>query len=57
MTTVFDDVGMTREPLRRALHDHFAWSTDRMGLRRESPDTVADDERLPHWGWDGPVTR
>jgi hemoglobin len=50
------DVGLTQEPLRRVLHDYFAWSTDRMGMHPDSPDTVADDERLPHWDWDGLVT-
>jgi hemoglobin len=50
------DVGITAEPLRTVLHDYFAWSTDRMGLHPDSPDAVADDERLPHWGWDGPVS-
>ena len=49
------DVGITKDPLRTVLHDYFAWSTDRMGLHPDSPDTVADDESLPHWGWDGPV--
>jgi hemoglobin len=47
------DVGITTEPLRGVLHDYFAWSTDRMGMNPDSPDSVADDERLPHWGWDG----
>jgi len=47
------DVGITEEPLRGVLHDYFAWSTDRMGLHPDSPDTVPADERLPHWGWDG----
>ena len=52
-----DDVGITEQPLRGVLHDYFAWSTERMGLHPDSPDTVADDEHLPHWGWDGPVDR
>jgi hypothetical protein len=38
------------------LHDYFSWSTDRMGLHPDSPDTVADDEHLPHWDWAGLVT-
>jgi hemoglobin len=50
------DVGLTQEPLRGVLHDYFAWSTDRMGRHPDSPDSVPDDERLPHWGWDGLVT-
>ena len=52
-----DDVGLTEQPLRGVLHDYFAWSTDRMGLHPDSPDSVAGDARVPHWGWDGPVTR
>jgi len=52
-----DDVRLTEQPLRGVLHDYFAWSTDRMGRYPDSPDTVADDERLPHWDWDGPVSR
>jgi len=51
-----DDVGITEQPLRGVLHDYFAWSTDRLGLHPDSADTVADDERLPHWDWDGPVS-
>ena len=30
-TGAMDDVGLTEHPLRTALHDYFAWSTDRMG--------------------------
>ena len=52
-----DDVGITEQPLRGVLHDYFAWSTDRMGQHPDSPDSVADDVRMPHWGWDGPVAR
>lgn len=52
-----DDVGITTEPLRSTLHDYFAWSTDRMGQHPDSPDAVADDARMPHWDWDGPVPR
>lgn len=50
-----DDVGLTDQPLRGVLHDYFAWSTDRMGKHPDSPDSVADDARMPHWDWDGPV--
>jgi hemoglobin len=50
-----DDVGITTEPLRSVLHGYFAWSTDRMGLHPDSPDSVPDDAAMPHWGWDGPV--
>jgi hemoglobin len=50
-----DDVGLTDHRVRTVLHDYFAWSTDRMGGHPDSPDSVADDVRLPHWDWDGPV--
>jgi len=49
------DVGLTREPLRTVLHDYFAWSTHRMAQHPDSPDTVPDGARLPHWSWAGPV--
>jgi hemoglobin len=49
------DVGITDDPLRTALHDYFAYSTDRMARHPDSPDTVPDGEPLPHWSWDGPV--
>ncbi len=52
-----DDVGLTDQRLRTVLHDYFAWSTDRMGMHPDSPDSVADDARMPHWDWDGPVRR
>jgi len=51
------DLGLTQEPLRTVLHDYFAWSTDRMGSHPDSPDTVADDEPLPHLGWAGLSSR
>ena len=49
------DVGLVSEPLRTVLHDYFAWSTQRMGMHPDSPDTVPDDESLPHWDWGGRV--
>ena len=45
-----DDVGLTEQPLRGVLHDYFAWSTDRMGLHPDSPDSVADDALAPALG-------
>ena len=51
------DVGLTEQPLRTVLHDYFAWSTDRMGMHPDSPDTVADDERAPALGLGRAVTR
>jgi hemoglobin len=51
------DVGLSQEPLRTVLHDYFAWATNRMGLHPDTPDTVADDEPLPHWEWAGPTGR
>jgi truncated hemoglobin YjbI len=51
------DVGFaTREPLRRVLHDYFAWATaTTMSRYHRSADDVPDDLTIPHWSWDGPV--
>lgn len=48
------DVGV-EEPARTALHDYFAWSTQRMAAHPGSPRTVPTGAVLPHWDWDGPV--
>lgn len=49
-----DDVGVT-EPARTALHDYFAWSTDRMASYPDSPHDVPPGAVMPHWDWSGPV--
>ncbi len=49
------DVGITDEPLRTTLHDYFAWSTNRMGMHPESPESVPDGLPVPHWSWHGPT--
>ena len=49
-----DDVGLTDERLRRALHDYFAWATTTtMARYHGSVDDVPDGLALPHWSWDG----
>lgn len=51
------DLGLdSNEPLRRALHDYFAWAT-RTALTRfhQAPNEVPDDLRLGHWSWEGLV--
>lgn len=51
------DLGLdSDEPLRRTLHDYFAWAT-RCAMSRypESPDQVPDGLRLRHWSWNGLV--
>jgi hemoglobin len=49
-----DDVGLTAEPLRRTLHDYFAWATTTtMSRYHESADDVPAGLRVPQWGWDG----
>jgi len=49
------DLGLDAdEPLRRTLHDYFAWATrTTMARYHDSPNDVPDDLRLRHWSWDG----
>ena len=48
------DVGLTAEPLRRVLHDYFAWATTTtMAQYHESADDVPAGLTIPHWSWDG----
>jgi hemoglobin len=51
------DVGLGGEdPLRRVLHDYFAWATTTTMARYEaSADDVPDGLRIPKWSWNGPV--
>jgi hemoglobin len=50
-----DDVGLTAEPLRRVLHDYFAWATTTtMARYHESADDVPDGLVIPQWSWNGP---
>ena len=51
------DLGLDAdEPLRRTLHDYFAWATRcAMSRYRDSPDQVPDHLRLRHWSWEGLV--
>ena len=49
-----DDVGLTAEPLRRVLHDYFAWATTTtMARYHDSADDVPDGLGIPRWSWDG----
>jgi hemoglobin len=49
------DVGLTsNEPLRRMLHDYFAWATTTtMSRYPESADDVPEGLSIPRWSWDG----
>ena len=48
------DVGLTVEPLRRVLHDYFAWATTTtMAHYHDSADDVPDGLSIPRWSWDG----
>ena len=48
------DAGLTAEPLRRVLHDYFAWTTTTtMAHYHESADDVPVDLTIPRWSWDG----
>jgi hemoglobin len=56
--TCFDqalgDVGLTAEPLRKVLHDYFAWATTTtMSRYHESADEVPQGLTIPRWSWDG----
>ena len=49
-----DDVGLTAEPLRRVLHDYFAWATTTtMARYHDSADDVPAGLTIPRWSWDG----
>jgi hemoglobin len=48
------DVGIADGPLRRVLHDYFAWATTTtMSGYHDSADDVPDGLRIPRWSWDG----
>ncbi len=43
-------------PLRRVLHDYFAWATTTtMSRYHDSADDVPDGLPIPQWSWDGLV--
>ena len=49
-----EDVGLTAEPLRRVLHDYFAWATTTsMARYHRSADDVPKNLAIPRWSWDG----
>jgi hemoglobin len=49
-----EDVGLTDEPLRQALHDYFAWATTTtMARYHDSADEVPAGLAIPHWSWHG----
>src|SRR5215470_10018594 len=49
-----EDVGLTAEPLRRVLHDYFAWATTTtMARYHESATDVPEGLKIPRWSWDG----
>jgi hemoglobin len=48
------DCGLTEEPLRRVLHDYFAWATTTtMSRYHDSAADVPADLTIPRWSWDG----
>ena len=53
-----DDAGISHDdPLRRVLHDYFAWATTTtMARYHHSPDDVPDGMVIPKWSWGGLVT-
>ena len=49
-----EDVGLTDEPLRQALHDYFAWATTTTMARYQgSADDVPAGLSIPRWSWHG----
>lgn len=53
------DVGLADdEPVRRTLHDYFAWATTTtMARYPDSADDVPDGLSIPDWSWDGAEDR
>ena len=53
------DAGLADDPqLRQALHDYFAWATTTTMARfHHSADDVPDGLDIPHWSWNGVVSR
>lgn len=53
------DTGLAAdEKLARVLHEYFAWATTTaMARYHGSADDVPDGLAIPHWSWDGLVTR
>jgi hemoglobin len=48
------DVGLAAtEPLRRVLHDYFAWATTTTMSRYPDADEVPEGLSIPRWSWDG----
>ena len=54
-----EDAGLAGDDrLRQELHDYFAWATTTtMARYHRSADDVPDGLHIPHWSWDGAVTR
>lgn len=49
-----EDVGLTADPLRKVLHDYFAWATaTTMARYHESADDVPQGLVIPRWSWNG----
>jgi hemoglobin len=51
------EVGVVDDPLRKVLHDYFAWATtNSMAHYERSADDVPAGLRIPTWSWHGLVT-
>ena len=49
-----EDVDLTTDPLRRVLHEYFAWTTrTTMSRYQRSADDVPQSLTIPKWSWDG----
>lgn len=48
------DIGLgADDPLRRVLHEYFAWATTSMARFQDSDDDVPDQREIPKWSWEG----
>ena len=47
------DTGLSTEPLRRVLHEYFAWATTTMARYHESAADVPPELTIPRWSWNG----
>ena len=51
------DAGLTAQPVRRVLHDYFAWATTTtMARYPAAADDVPAGLGIPRWSWDGPAS-
>ena len=50
-----NDVGLSDESVRTALHNYFAWATPMVNRFERSADDVPEGLAIPRWSWNGLV--